>query len=95
MLSAEIEKIKAESISQVNAMRDHYSHELRALREEFLMKEQELSRSKNGTSSEFFNNQPLSKNASFKTATLTSPQNDSQAIIEELKNVKAERDKYY
>lgn len=44
MLSAEIEKIKAESVSQVNAMRDHYAYELQALREEFFAKEQELNR---------------------------------------------------
>lgn len=44
MLSAEIEKIKAESVSQVNAMREHYAYELQALREEFFAKEQELNR---------------------------------------------------
>jgi hypothetical protein len=46
MLSNEIEKIKAESVSQVNAMRDHYALELRALRDEFFAKEQELNRTR-------------------------------------------------
>ena len=52
MLSAEIEKIKAESSSQVSAMRDQYSNELKALREEFMAREEKV----------------MSKQASFKTA---------------------------
>jgi len=42
-LTAEIEKIKAESESAVIAMRAHYAQELSALRSEFLIKEQELN----------------------------------------------------
>jgi hypothetical protein len=84
LLTAEIEKIKAESSSQVSAMRDQYSNELKALREEFMAREEKV----------------MSKQASFKTATLHHSQHESQAsnsqaLIEELRNVKAERDLYY
>ena len=49
MLNSEVEKIKKESITQVNAMRDHYAKELQALREEFFAKELELNKCRQQT----------------------------------------------
>jgi len=90
MLSAEIEKIKAESVSQVNAMRDHYAYELQALREEFFAKEQELNRRRIVTE---YQDQPRNLSASVQTGQVCSPVKNS--VIEELRKVKAERDNYY
>jgi len=90
MLSAEIEKIKAESVSQVNAMRDHYAYELQALREEFFAKEQELNRRRIVTE---YQDQPRNLSASVQTGQVGSPVKNS--VIEELRKVKAERDNYY
>ena len=42
VLTQEIEKIRAESMMQVNTMRDHYAAELQALREELVLRESEL-----------------------------------------------------
>lgn len=61
-------------------MRAHYAQELSALRSEFLAKEQELNQAKRAEP-------PM------KTAALRSPPRD--ALQEELKTVKAERDLYY
>ena len=94
MLNSEIEKIKQESVIQVNAMRDHYAKELKALREEFFAKEQELKMGKQQTLTSEYEIRP-SHQTSVKTATLNGSPRDSQVLIEELKSVKAERDTYY